>query len=77
MTLDFIFMLTSDDRTIPNARARVDEVVEGGATHIGFKDVGLPTNELKLLAEDIRAAGCQVYLEVVSLDHQSELKSVF
>jgi hypothetical protein len=76
MTFDFIFMLTSDDRTIPDARARLDEVLRGGATHIGFKDVGLPISELKLLAGDIRAAGCQVYLEVVSLDAQSELKSV-
>ena len=68
MTFDFIFMLTSDDKTIPDARSRLDEVLQGGATHIGFKDVGLPFDELKLLAGEIRAAGCQLYLEVVSLD---------
>ena len=76
MALDFIFMLTANDKTIPNARARLDEVLEGGAKHIGFKDLGLPFNELERLAEDIRAAGCQTYLEVVSLDAESELQSV-
>lgn len=75
MAFDFIFMLTSNDRTIPDARARLEEVLAGGARHIGFKDVGLPLTELKALADDIRAAGGRSYLEVVSLDAASELAS--
>jgi methylglyoxal synthase len=71
----FIFMLTADDRTIPDARERLEEVLAGGARHIGFKDVGLPLAELKGLAGDIRAAGGRSYLEVVSLDEDSELAS--
>lgn len=75
MSFDFIFMLTSNDRTVPDARARLEEVLAGGARHIGFKDVGLPITELKALADEIRAAGGRSYLEVVSLDAESELAS--
>jgi len=75
MSFDFIFMLTADDSTVPDARARLPEVLAGGARHIGFKDVGLPIAELKILAEEIRDAGGRSYLEVVSLDEESELRS--
>jgi len=75
MAFDFIFMLTEDDRTIEDARARLEDVLAGGARHIGFKDIGLPLEELKRLASDIRSAGGRAYLEVVSLDEESELRS--
>ena len=75
MAFDFIFMLTEDDRTISDARARLEDVLAGGARHIGFKDIGLPFDELKALATDIRSAGGRAYLEVVSLDEESELRS--
>ena len=75
MSFNFIFMLTANDSTIPDARRRLDEVLAGGARHIGFKDIGLPLTELKALADEIRSAGGRSYLEVVSLDEESELKS--
>lgn len=75
MAFDFIFMLTSNDRTVPDARARLAEVLAGGARHIGFKDVGLPIAELKSLADEIRTSGGRSYLEVVSLDADSEKAS--
>ncbi|MGI9524538.1 MAG: methylglyoxal synthase [Hyphomicrobiaceae bacterium] len=75
MSFNFIFMLTANDRTVPDARQRLEDVLAGGARHIGFKDVGLPTAELKTLADDIRVAGGRSYLEVVSLDAESELNS--
>jgi len=75
MAFDFILMLTENDRTIPDARARLEQALDGGARHIGFKDVGLPLPELKALADTIRAAGGRSYLEVVSLDEESELAS--
>lgn len=75
MAFDFIFMLTEDDRTIEDARSRLEDVLAGGARHIGFKDVGLPFEELKGLASDIRSSGGRAYLEVVSLDEESELRS--
>ena len=64
MAFDFIFMLTANDRTVSDARARLNDVLAGGARHIGFKDVGLPFEELKELASEIRAAGGRAYLEV-------------
>lgn len=72
---DFIFMLTHNDRTIPDALERVDDVLGAGVTHIGFKDIGLPFDALKVLASKIKAAGAMVYLEVVSLDEESEKRS--
>lgn len=75
MAFDFILMLTENDRTIPDARARLDEALEGGVRHIGFKDVGLPLPELRALSTAIREAGGRSYLEVVSLDAESEMAS--
>jgi len=75
MGFDFILMLTSNDRTIPDAAQRLEEALEGGVRHIGFKDVGLPLADLKGLAQGIRAAGGRSYLEVVSLDADTELAS--
>jgi methylglyoxal synthase len=75
MAFDFILMLTSNDRTILDAPVRLVEALEGGVRHIGFKDVGLPLNDLKGLAQSIGEAGGRSYLEVVSLDEQSELAS--
>jgi methylglyoxal synthase len=75
MAFDFILMLTADDRTIPDAAARLDEALQGGVRHIGFKDIGLPLTGLKGLADSIRAAGGRSYLEVVSLDEEKELAS--
>jgi 4-hydroxythreonine-4-phosphate dehydrogenase len=68
----FIFMLTRDDATIADARARLPEVIDAGVRHIGFKDVGLPLAELRALAGEIRAAGAALYLEMVSLDAEAE-----
>jgi hypothetical protein len=72
---DFIFMLTHQDRTIADARTRLQEVLAEGVRHIGFKDIGLPLPQLRALAQDIRAGGARVYLEVVSLDEASEVAS--
>ena len=72
MAPDFIFMLTHTDRTIPDAQERLEEALEAGVRHIGFKDVGLPFARLRRLADAIRAAGATLYLEVVSLDASSE-----
>ncbi len=40
--MDFIFMLTRNDRTVEDAGCLVDQVCDLGVTHIGFKDVGVP-----------------------------------
>ncbi|MEM0989904.1 MAG: methylglyoxal synthase [Pseudomonadota bacterium] len=75
MAFNFILMLTENDRTITDARARLEQALEGGVRHIGFKDVGLPLDDLRGLANAIRDAGGRSYLEVVSLDAESEMAS--
>ena len=72
---NFIFMLTRADRTVEDAEARLSEALAAGVRHIGFKDVGLPLERLRHLAAAIRAGGARVYLEVVSLDAESEAAS--
>jgi hypothetical protein len=75
MMPDFIFMLTRADRTVPDARDRLQEALDAGVRHIGFKDVGLPFEDLQYLTHSIRSAGAMVYLEVVSLDPETEAAS--
>ncbi len=74
-TPNFIFMLTNQDRTVANAADRLKDVLAAGITHVGFKDIGLPFDELLVLASAIKAAGATLYLEVVSLDEESERRS--
>ncbi|MBB3526905.1 4-hydroxythreonine-4-phosphate dehydrogenase [Rhizobium sp. BK456] len=71
----FIFMLTNQDRTVADAAERLKDVLAAGITHVGFKDIGLPFDELLVLASAIKAAGATLYLEVVSLDEESERRS--
>ena len=75
MSLGFIFMATRQDRTMPDARARIEEALALGVRNIGFKDVGLPYAALKELAAAIRSGGARVFFEVVSLDREAELRS--
>lgn len=74
--LDFIFMLTRNDRTVSDAASHVQPALRAGIRHIGFKDIGLPLDELAGLVEQIRDGGGSTYLEVVSLDRDSEIRSV-
>ncbi|NWG72908.1 MAG: 4-hydroxythreonine-4-phosphate dehydrogenase [Parvularculaceae bacterium] len=73
--MDFIFMLTKNDETVPNALAVFEEIRDTAVRYVGFKDVGLPVAELKRLAEAIHASGREVFLEVVSLDREAEIRS--
>ncbi len=74
--IEFIFMLTKDDRTVPNARDVYAEVRDSGLRYVGFKDVGLPPDQLAALAQAIRQDGREVMLEVVSENAEDELRSV-
>jgi len=70
---DFIFMLTRDDMTLADARRHVPHAIAAGVRRIGFKDVGLPADELRALAAEIRAGGAAVYLEMVGLGEAAEI----
>jgi len=75
MGLRFIFMLTRNDRTVEDAAAHLATALALGVRHVGFKDVGLPVAALKELNKTIKAKGATSYLEVVSLDQDSEVRS--
>lgn len=72
---EFIFMLTKDDVTIGDALSCYADVRDTELRWVGFKDVGLPFDQLRRLADRIRSDGRKVALEVVSLDQDSELRS--
>ncbi|MDF2234873.1 hypothetical protein P2H44_20125 [Albimonas sp. CAU 1670] len=72
----FIFMLTRNDLTVPDAPHHLETALAAGVRQVGFKDVGLPVEDLRALAARIRAAGGTCWLEVVSLDAASEAASV-
>ena len=51
--IEFIFMLTRDDVTLSDAREVYASIAQSGVRHVGCKDVGLPTEELRALMDDI------------------------
>jgi quercetin dioxygenase-like cupin family protein len=75
MGLRFIFMLTRNDRTVADASQQLQTALSLGVRHMGFKDIGLPIEQLKGLNAAIKAGGASSYLEVVSLDRESEIVS--
>jgi hypothetical protein len=74
--IEFIFMLTRNDQTVPDARQVYDTLRDTGLRYVGFKDIGLPPSELRALASEMRADGREVFLEVVSERPEDELRSV-
>ena len=73
---EFIFMLTRNDATVPDALAVYDEIRSTGVRYVGFKDIGLPVEELRKLARAIQGDGREVMLEVVSENAADELRSI-
>jgi 4-hydroxythreonine-4-phosphate dehydrogenase len=73
--IEFIFMLTRDDVTLKDAREVYASVADSGLRHVGCKDVGLPTEELKALMDDIRSNGHESWIEVVSETQEDTLAS--
>ena len=67
MKPELIVMLTHNDQTVANARALFEGLRDIPVTHWGFKDVGLPPDEMKELVQLMKDAGKTTYLEVVSL----------
>jgi hypothetical protein len=74
--VDFIFMLTRNDRTIEDAVAIVDSACDVGVRHIGFKDVGVPPATMRELVAAIRRRGGVCYLEVVSTTPEAVVRSL-
>jgi hypothetical protein len=63
--MDFIFMLTRDDRTVEDALDVLDAIRPLGLRHIGFKDVGVTPALRQRLNRAIKEQGAISYLEMV------------
>jgi hypothetical protein len=73
--VDFIFMLTRDDRTVEDCLAAADDALALGLKHIGFKDIGAAPGTLRSLNARIKGAGATSYMEVVSTSSEDTLRS--
>ena len=73
---EFIFMLTHNDETVADALAVYDELRDTSLVHVGFKDVGARPATLAELTRRMHADGRTVYLEVVSVSAEDELRSI-
>jgi len=73
--MDFIFMLTRDDRTIEDCLEVYQSVRAVPMGHIGFKDVGVTPETLRRLHDMLKEDGHRTYMEVVSTSPESCLRS--
>jgi len=73
--MDFVFMLTREDRTIDNALDVLDDVYSLGLRHIGFKDVGIEADARVALHRRIKEMGATSYFELVSTSPEAVIES--
>ena len=73
---NFIFMLTHNDVTVPNAIEVFKEIQDTEVVSVGFKDVGLPLEALRTLVGFMRRNGKTIFLEVVSENKKEAMRSV-
>jgi hypothetical protein len=71
---ELIVMLTYHDMTVPNALELFSRLKDEPVTHWGFKDMGLPPEQMKRVVAAMKAAGKTTYLEVVSLSEEEGLR---
>jgi putative N-acetylmannosamine-6-phosphate epimerase len=64
-------MLTHHDVTVKNAKEVFEQCSDLPVKHWGFKNVGLPKDQMKELASEMKAAGKETFLEVVTYDEAS------
>ncbi len=72
----FIYMLTHHDATVADALDVYDALRDTGLRHVGFKDIGVTPETLAELTRRMHADGRTVYLEVVSISAEDELRSI-
>jgi hypothetical protein len=74
--INFVFMLTHNDATVPNALEVLEELRGSGLRYVGFKDVGASVEELTEVADAAHDQGFEVMLEVVSTSLEEERRSL-
>lgn len=73
--MDFIFMLTRHDQTVEDCLEVMEAIAPVGLGHVGFKDVGVDVDTLKILNQRIKECGATSYMEVVSTSREACLRS--
>jgi hypothetical protein len=68
-------MLTHNDQTVENALEVFEECKNSAAEYWGFKDVGLPVDQMKKLVANMKRAGKKICLEVVRYTEEECLES--
>src|SRR5689334_13216716 len=71
---ELIVMLTHHDKTVPDALELFQRTQEYPIKHWGFKDVGLPPEEMQTVVTAMKAGGKTTFLEVVSLSEEEGLQ---
>lgn len=71
---ELIVMLTHHDLTVPRALELFERTKDYPIAHWGFKDVGLPPEEMEIVAAAMKDAGKTTFLEVVSLSEEEGLR---
>ncbi|GAA0993780.1 4-hydroxythreonine-4-phosphate dehydrogenase [Acrocarpospora macrocephala] len=74
--INFVFMLTHNDRTVPDAADVLNSLAGSGLRHVGFKDVGVSPAVIRALTDQAHELGMTVMLEVVSTSREDELASL-
>ena len=69
--MDFIFMLTRNDKTVSDCLHVIDLIEPLGLRHIGLKDVGVTEASAGELVNRIKARGATSCMEVVSITPQA------
>jgi hypothetical protein len=69
-----IVMLTYNDETVKNAKEVFGSCKDLPVDFWGFKNVGLPLNQMKNLVKDMKAAGKTTFFEVVTLSEADGLE---
>lgn len=74
MVPELIIMLTNNDITVSNAADIFEECKDLPVKKWGFKDVGLSKDEMVRLAEKMKEAGKETYIEVVTYTEEGCLE---
>src|SRR4051794_18005313 len=74
--IQFVFMLTHNDRTVSGAIDVLRDLSGSGLTYVGCKDVGATPDVLRELVAVAHGDGMEVMLEVVSTSKEQELTSL-
>ncbi len=70
-----IVMLTHHDVTVPDSKRIFLEAKDAPADFWGFKDVGLPEDEMRDLVSCMKDAGKSTFIEILASDEAGGLKS--